>query len=126
MVSVPTHFYKVILVEPKDQGDCAVAAFVMPNQSIPSDVPLTRFAVPITDLEAATGLSFFPTYLSDSKKIALDRGAIIWRSIGKALYGETDLPLLPAPDDPHRKAIKTPKVKKQPTSQSIEGKDSEF
>ena len=107
LISVPTHFYKVILAEPRDQllvedgeeedlshAKCAVAAFVMPNRSIPQDVPLTRFAVPISDLESATGLTFFPKYMTDEKRALLDRAALVWRSIGRALHGKSNIPLL--------------------------------
>ena len=107
LISVPTHFYKVILAEPKDQllvedgeeedlalMNCAVAAFVMPNRSIPEDVPLTRFAVPISDLESATGLTFFPKYMTAEKRALLDRAALIWRSIGRALQGKSNISLL--------------------------------
>lgn len=120
LISVPTHFYKVILAEPKDindqngqsngdpvkeADDCAVAAFVMPNRSIAADVPLTRFAVPITDLESATGLTFYPKYMTEERRERLDRAALVWRSIGRALYGKSSAPMLETLDgiDPHSK-----------------------
>eukprot|EP00210_Caulerpa_lentillifera_P008231 g7858.t2 len=123
LVSVPTHFYKVILVEPKDHGDCAVGAFVMPNQSIPADMPLTRFAVPLTDLEAATGLSFFPTYLSEDRKESVDRGSLVWRSIGKAIYGKSNVHLLQTLEESEEnKSHKEPPVREKHSSSIIEGK----
>lgn len=106
LVAVPTHFYKVILAEPKDEppqldadgilGDanCAVAAFVMPNRAIPGNIPLTRFVVPISDLESATGLTFYPKFMNDEKRMQLDRAALVWRSIGRALQGKTNTQLL--------------------------------
>jgi len=121
LVSVPTHFYKVILVEPKDidgnatdqtvlQPNCAVAVFVMPNKPISADYPLTRFVVPISDLETATGLKFFPKYLNESKRKELDKSAQIWRSIGKALHkGKGNRPLLETLDSTDSdKAVRVP------------------
>ncbi|KAF9972325.1 nuclease, partial [Modicella reniformis] len=43
------------------QGDMAVGAFVLPNDTIRNDVPLTSFQVPIEAVEKATGLKFFET-----------------------------------------------------------------
>lgn len=58
-MSVPTHFYKVVLGEVKPQfggaTKTAVGAFVMPNAPIEADMPLTAFTVPISALEEAAG-----------------------------------------------------------------------
>lgn len=107
LISVPTHFYKVILVEPADlegktddeetslgDSNCAVAAFVMPNRFIPEETPLTRFAVPISDLEVATGLTFFPKFMTERKRMQLDTAAHVWRSVGRSLQGKTKSPSL--------------------------------
>ena len=58
-MSVPTHFYKVVLA---DNGSgkhgphsAAVGAFVMPNSPIDPGTPLTAFAVPLDALEAVSG-----------------------------------------------------------------------
>lgn len=43
-VAVPTHFYKVIVGETVD-GKLDMKSYVMPNQAISNDVPLTNFHV---------------------------------------------------------------------------------
>jgi endonuclease G len=58
LVSVPTHFFKVVLA--RRPGAAAVAAFVVPNASIHADTPLTSYVVPLHRLEEAAGLVFFP------------------------------------------------------------------
>ena len=57
MVSVPTHFFKVVLADGLGGagGAKGLAAFVMPNAPISPDVPLRAFAVAVEDLEAAAG-----------------------------------------------------------------------
>ena len=67
LTSVPTHFFKVILAVPppppssssSPSSPVAAAAFVLPNAPIHPDTPMDRFVVPLMDLEAASGLSFF-------------------------------------------------------------------
>lgn len=64
LTAVPTHFFKVILVaQPSSSkfssAPVAAAAFVLPNAPIPADTPMENFVVPLTQLEAAAGLSFF-------------------------------------------------------------------
>lgn len=56
-VAVPTHFYKVILAQ--KNGYYHVGAFVLPNQVISDDVPLTNFQVPLDAVERGAGLTFF-------------------------------------------------------------------
>jgi DNA/RNA endonuclease G (NUC1) len=73
LVAVPTHFFKVILVVSNDEGNhsqsgCRLkrfAAFVLPNNELlPGDEKeqdcLMNYAVRLTDLEAVSGLEFFP------------------------------------------------------------------
>lgn len=43
-VAVPTHFFKVLAIE-KPNGELEMEAYVMPNQVIDDDVPLTSFQV---------------------------------------------------------------------------------
>ncbi|XP_018575622.1 endonuclease G, mitochondrial [Anoplophora glabripennis] len=57
-VAVPTHFYKVVVGETLD-GRLEMEAYVMPNQVIDDDVPLTSFQVPPESIERAAGLLFF-------------------------------------------------------------------
>ncbi len=61
LVSVPTHFYKVVAATgcktAASSGDnrTGVAAFVMPNAPIDPKTPLSAFVVPLEALEAASG-----------------------------------------------------------------------
>lgn len=56
-VAVPTHFYKVIMTH--RNGKYNVGAFVLPNQPIADNTPLTAFKVPLDAVERGTGLTFF-------------------------------------------------------------------
>ena len=53
-VAVPTHFFKILLVAPL-KGPPRVQAFVMPNQSIPSGLPLANYLVPLEEIEKSAG-----------------------------------------------------------------------
>ncbi|XP_072948133.1 endonuclease G, mitochondrial [Epargyreus clarus] len=57
-VAVPTHFYKVVVGEAAD-GSLDMEAYVMPNQKIPDDTPLSVFMVQPETVERAAGLLFF-------------------------------------------------------------------
>ncbi|KAF9908844.1 nuclease [Linnemannia zychae] len=80
-IGVPTHFYKVILTD-RGNGDMSVGAFVLPNNVIHNDVPLTAFQVPVEAVEKASGLKFFET---------LERRAL------KNLCKDTECKVLPHP-----------------------------
>ncbi len=72
LVSVPTHFYKVILAERKGDGRPLVAAFVFPNAAIPPEMPLSNFLVPLDNLERVAGLRFFAQAVSEAHRELLD------------------------------------------------------
>ncbi|XP_048872387.1 nuclease EXOG, mitochondrial-like [Brienomyrus brachyistius] len=60
-VAVPTHLYKVVLAQRSlSSPKLALGAFVVPNQPIGYDHPLTEFQVSLMDMEKLTGLRFFP------------------------------------------------------------------
>ncbi|CCW71391.1 unnamed protein product [Phytomonas sp. Hart1] len=63
-IAVPTHLFKVFLAEFPNPEDSrprfASAAFLLPNNPISEERPLTHFQVPMEKLEHATGLCFFP------------------------------------------------------------------
>ncbi|KAF9084173.1 nuclease [Mortierella sp. AD031] len=80
-IGVPTHFYKVILTD-RGNGDMTVGAFVLPNNKIHNDVPLTAFQVPVEAVEKASGLKFFEM---------LERRAL------KNLCQDTECKVLPHP-----------------------------
>jgi endonuclease G, mitochondrial len=79
-VSVPEHFYKVLLVyKPgKTQG----IGFILPNAG--SSLPLAHFAVSIDSVESATGLNFFHA-LPDDVEEALESTLCLpcWPSLNK-------------------------------------------
>ena len=59
-MAVPTHFYKVVLAEtrsklPLGAPKISIGAFVMPNDQIQPDHPLTAFSVPLEMLENVAG-----------------------------------------------------------------------
>lgn len=59
-VSVPTHFFKIIIGEehPKHNRGVAVGAFVLPNEEISNETPLKSFYVPIESIERSSGVDF--------------------------------------------------------------------
>ncbi|CAH2057151.1 unnamed protein product, partial [Iphiclides podalirius] len=57
-VAVPTHFYKLVVGEGAD-GSLDMEAYVMPNQRIPDETPVSSFMVPPETIERAAGLLFF-------------------------------------------------------------------
>ncbi|XP_016980379.1 endonuclease G, mitochondrial isoform X1 [Drosophila rhopaloa] len=60
LVAVPTHFFKVIMVESKLQlGKPYMEGYVLPNAPIPDDLPLRSFLCDIREIEHYAGLKFF-------------------------------------------------------------------
>lgn len=57
-VAVPTHFFKVVVGETEDEK-LEMEAYVMPNQQIDDNTPLSVFQVPPESIERAAGLLFF-------------------------------------------------------------------
>ncbi|KAG0355420.1 nuclease [Podila minutissima] len=92
-IGVPTHFYKIILTD-RGNGDMAMGAFVLPNNVIQNEVPLTAFQVPIEAVEKASGLKFFEM---------LERKAL------KNLCKDTECKTMP-----HPKSLKDSKMKALP------------
>ncbi|CAK4656637.1 unnamed protein product [Aphanomyces euteiches] len=68
-IAVPTHFFKVVLVEVTRQGQKQYlsAGFVLPNQAIPDKTNLLEFLRPIDFIERVSGLLFFD-HLRESTK----------------------------------------------------------
>ncbi|GAA5812788.1 hypothetical protein MFLAVUS_006246 [Mucor flavus] len=56
-VAVPTHFFKVLLLVKDNQY--TMGAFVLPNQVIANQTPLSQFQVDLQAVEKASGLLFF-------------------------------------------------------------------
>lgn len=61
MVAVPTHFFKVLVVDPKFESDPTpyAEAYVMPNTPLNNNVDLKTLLSDIRDIENVTGLRFF-------------------------------------------------------------------
>ncbi|PSC75639.1 Mitochondrial nuclease [Micractinium conductrix] len=103
LMAVPSHYFKVVLGEYSGGRRAAVGAFVMPNAAIDPEVPLASFAVPIGALEEVAGLRFFPGYLSDVRREAVDETALVVQAIGASQLRRIkpgmpqQPPLLPAP-----------------------------
>ncbi|XP_061164338.1 endonuclease G, mitochondrial-like [Saccostrea echinata] len=57
-VSVPTHFFKVVVME-NEKGEFAMNSFVIPNQIFPKNTPLKNFEVPVEEIEKAAGFLLF-------------------------------------------------------------------
>ncbi|KAK9505353.1 hypothetical protein O3M35_009433 [Rhynocoris fuscipes] len=58
LVAVPTHFFKVVVMEDNERK-LHVEAYVMPNEPIPDDTPLTNFLKHPSVIEIHSGLLFF-------------------------------------------------------------------
>jgi endonuclease G len=93
MVAVPTHFFKVVLGEKRNSSEGTVlGAFALPNMPIDPKTPLASFAVPISSLEEAVGISFFPKFLEKQKRLAVDQVSLQWQRIGHAELSQLKLP----------------------------------
>uniref|UniRef100_A0A1I7VHG7 Endonuclease n=1 Tax=Loa loa TaxID=7209 RepID=A0A1I7VHG7_LOALO len=57
-IAVPTHFFKVVLVELMD-GKFELEAYILPNTVIPDDTPLNSFMVPLDSIERSAGFLIF-------------------------------------------------------------------
>ncbi|XP_017047704.1 endonuclease G, mitochondrial [Drosophila ficusphila] len=61
MVAVPTHFFKILVIDPRFEEDAIpyAEAYVMPNSPLNNNVDLKTLLSDIRDIENATGLRFF-------------------------------------------------------------------
>uniref|UniRef100_A0A3Q3Q1L0 Endonuclease n=1 Tax=Monopterus albus TaxID=43700 RepID=A0A3Q3Q1L0_MONAL len=57
-VAVPTHFFKVLILEQGGGKGVELRSYVLPNEPIDEKIPLERFLVPIETIERASGLLF--------------------------------------------------------------------
>ncbi|XP_065325671.1 endonuclease G, mitochondrial isoform X3 [Pelmatolapia mariae] len=62
-VAVPTHFFKVLILEQADGKGVELRSYVLPNEPISEQVPLERFLVPIETIERTSGLLFVPNIM---------------------------------------------------------------
>lgn len=75
LIQVPTHFFKVVFTLTNGHID-QFAAFVVPNESFEHKTSVNLqndFLVRLTDLEAVTGISFFPDSKVDKENLGLHR-----------------------------------------------------
>ncbi|VDP81776.1 unnamed protein product [Echinostoma caproni] len=59
-VAVPTHFFKAIAIQEKENAPWHCVAWVLPNMALPETVQLDKFQVPLSAVERAAGLKIFP------------------------------------------------------------------
>ena len=72
LVSVPSHFFKIVAIV-KDKKIIKFACFVMANVEPEHGRNLQDYLVRWTDLEAVTGLQFFPNLVDDAWKQKADQ-----------------------------------------------------
>ncbi|KAM4746373.1 endonuclease G, mitochondrial isoform 2-T2 [Anableps anableps] len=68
-VAVPTHFFKVLILEQADGRGVELRSYVLPNEPIDEKVPLERFLVPIETIERASGLLFVPNIMKRTSSL---------------------------------------------------------
>ncbi|XP_040051196.1 endonuclease G, mitochondrial [Gasterosteus aculeatus] len=68
-VAVPTHFFKVLILEKVDGKGVELRSYVLPNEPIDEKIPLERFLVPIETIERASGLHFVPNIMKRTSSL---------------------------------------------------------
>jgi endonuclease G len=64
-VAVPTHFFKVIVAK-TEKGGFVLESYVMPNEEIRDDIPISSYLVPKGAIEKGAGFMIFD-YIADSQ-----------------------------------------------------------
>lgn len=62
-VAVPTHFFKVVILERAGGKGVELRSYVFPNSPVEENTPLENFLVPIETIERASGLLFVPNIM---------------------------------------------------------------
>lgn len=101
-VTVPTHLYKVIIVENDLSEPVGLGAFIIPNKPVGYDHTLKDFQVDLDDLESSVGVSFMPKLdtkgISDLCKVdsckLMGREKFELYMIGRKLQGARTLKFL--------------------------------
>ncbi|XP_061880117.1 endonuclease G, mitochondrial-like [Entelurus aequoreus] len=65
-IAVPTHFFKVLILEQVQGEGVELRSYVLPNEPVDEKIPLERFLVPIETIERASGLLFVPNIMKRS------------------------------------------------------------
>ncbi|XP_062272896.1 endonuclease G, mitochondrial [Scomber scombrus] len=68
-VAVPTHFFKVLILEQPDGRGVELRSYVLPNEPVDEKLPLERFLVPIETIERASGLLFVPNIMKRTSSL---------------------------------------------------------
>ncbi|KAK6113762.1 DNA/RNA non-specific endonuclease family protein [Brugia pahangi] len=77
-IAVPTHFFKVVLVELMN-GKFELEAYILPNSVIPDDIPLTSFMVPLDSIERSAGFLIFDKLPKNAlNKVNGKSGKMLW------------------------------------------------
>ena len=71
-VAVPTHFFKVLLIE-NNSGQYELLSFVLQNQTFPRNVKLMNYLVPLDSIEKAAGFLIFDKMPRNSIKMINDK-----------------------------------------------------
>ena len=66
-VSVPTHFFKVVLCE-NEHGQYELLSFIMPNTELPVKINVHDYLVPVDTVERAAGFLLFDKIPKNSLK----------------------------------------------------------
>lgn len=76
LVAVPTHFFKIVVVVSGDVvSHCA--CFCIPNEEKAASRCFEDYLVRWSDLEAVSGMTFFPLLVSDELKLQIDSLTVI-------------------------------------------------
>ncbi|XP_020496451.1 endonuclease G, mitochondrial [Labrus bergylta] len=68
-VAVPTHFFKVLILEQANGRGVELRSYVLPNEPVDEKIPLERFLVPIETIERASGLLFVPNIMKRTSNL---------------------------------------------------------
>ncbi|XP_026229017.1 endonuclease G, mitochondrial [Anabas testudineus] len=68
-VAVPTHFFKVLILEQVDGRGVELRSYVLPNEPVDEKTPLEHFLVPIETIERVSGLLFVPNIMKRTSSL---------------------------------------------------------
>ncbi|CAJ1961793.1 unnamed protein product [Cylindrotheca closterium] len=96
LVQVPTHFFKIIVVV-SDDTICKFGCFVVPNEEVDETDAgsLLHYVANWTDVEAMSGMKFFPNLTSDDGW--KERADLLAQQIGQGKWAHTPSPKNPSP-----------------------------
>ncbi|XP_002037548.2 endonuclease G, mitochondrial [Drosophila sechellia] len=100
MVAVPTHFFKILVIDKKFESDTIpyAEAYVMPNSPLNNNVELKTLLSDVREIENATGLRFFEGL--DRNFVNTQASNSIVHSLNSPLTNPLTLPMTNAVDSP--------------------------